>query len=161
MGDPKNKIEGPVWSTPPCTLIVLLYEDSQKKKICSWGREEEVFFGPVPHPKMLGVKFGLPGIYQLQSTGMRVTKLAGLLVGHLARTGSRRVGFPWPISRKTRSFMIYRNGAEDPPNLICGVYPHFFTGVAQGLMSFPGLGRNGGTEHKRNVPYTEKLEMPR
>lgn len=57
--------------------------------------------------------------------------------------------------------MICRNGAEDPPNVVCGVNPHFFTGVAQGLKSFLGLGRNGGTEHKRNVPYTEKLAMPR
>lgn len=72
-----------------------------------------------------------------------MTKLARLLVGHLDRISSCRVGFPKDRSRKNRSFMIYRNGAEDPPNLVCGVSPHFFTGVAQELKSFPGLGRNG------------------
>ena len=84
-----------------------------------------------------------------------------LLIGHLASTGVSRVGFLRPGPRKNKSVTIYRNGAEGPPILVCGVSPHFFTGVARGLKNFPGLGRNGRTEHKRNVPYTEKLIMPR
>lgn len=123
------------------------------------GESRRVFLWPRTTPKKMGVKFGLMEFYQQHSTGMRVTKLAMLLVGHLARTGSRRVGFPWPGSRKTRSFMIYRNGAEDPPR-ICGVGPHFFRGVARGLKSFPALGVMAGRNTNEKSPIQKSWPCP-
>lgn len=95
MGGPKNKIEGPAWSTPPCALIVLFYEDSQKSPALG-GEKKRSSLGPYHAQKKVGVKFGLTGICQLQSTGMRVR----LLVGHLARISSVGWGFPGPDQEK-------------------------------------------------------------
>lgn len=76
----------------------------------------------------------------------------GLLVGHLAKMGSQKMGIRIPEQIEKNE-----DADEDRRSLVCGVSPHFVTDVVGGLKSFPSLGRNDWTEHRRNVPGTEKL----
>lgn len=81
-----------------------------------------------------------------------MTKLARLLLGHLARESLRvgiRIPGPDREKRRLRRKINAARFAESARTLS--------QDVVGGLKSFPGLRRNGWTQHKRNVSGAEKL----